>query len=73
MQQGLGDLVREPIEAALQELLVRVDLLSVEDDLVDRVFSVGAALDDKISEELMLQGGEKVEVGVEMRSRKAPH
>ena len=73
MQEGLGDLVREPIEAALQELLVRVDLLSVEDDLVDRVVPVGAALDDKVSEELMLQGREEVEVSVKVTSRKAPH
>ena len=69
MQKGLGHLVREPIEAALQELLVGVDLLSVEDDLVDRVFPVGAALDDEVGEELVLQGREKVEVCVELISR----
>ena len=69
MQEGLGHLVREPIEAALQELLVGVDLLSVEDDLVDRVVPVGPALDDEVGEELVLQGREKVEVCVELISR----
>ena len=70
MQQGLGDLVREPIEAALQELLIGVDLLSVEDDLVDGVVLVGPALDDEVGEELVLQGREEVEVCVKLISRK---
>ena len=71
MQQGLGDLVREPVKAALQELLVGVDLLGIEDDLVDWVFPVGAALDDEVGEELVLEGREEVEVSVEVTSREA--
>ena len=69
VQQGPGHLVGEAAEVASEELLVRVDLLGVEDDLVHRVLPVGTALDHDVGEELVLQGREKVEVCVELISR----
>ena len=69
VQQGPGHLVGEAAEVASEELLVRVDLLGVEDDLVHRVVPVGTALDHDVGEELVLQGRQEVEVCIEAISR----